>query len=130
MLFRDFRNAYPDLWRYGTRYQLDGYMKILISIPTVGKLIYDYFGDKITWLEVWDDPKEIKRIEAEKRDRDYSYFLFAVQDRMDALDLSQGDVADITGYSRVSINKYLTGRTIPRLSTMIDITTALGIDDF
>jgi transcriptional regulator with XRE-family HTH domain len=51
-------------------------------------------------------------------------------DTMDRLGLSQGDVSDITGYSRQSINAYLSGRRIPKLSTMIDITEALGIDDF
>jgi DNA-binding XRE family transcriptional regulator len=130
MLFRDFRDAYPDLWRRGSDYQLIGYMSILVSIPAVGKLKYEYFGDKITWLERWEDPRATKRLDEERRRKDYSYFQFAVQDKMDELGLSQGDVADITGYSRKSINAYLTGRSIPKLSTMIDITEALGIEDF
>ena len=130
MLFRDFRNSYPDLWRRGSDYRLVGYMTRLICIPTVGKLTYEYFGDKITWLERWEDPRELRRLEEERRMKDYSYFQFAVQDKMDTMGWSQRDVADITGYSRKSINAYLTGRSIPRLDTMMDITRTLGIDDF
>ena len=130
MLFNDFRESYPDLWRRGSSYQLVGYMTILICIPTVGKLTYEYFGDRINWIEKWDDPREIRRQEEERRMKDYSYFRFAVNERMERLGLSQGDVSDITGYSRKSINAYLTGRSIPKLSTMINITRDLGIDDF
>ena len=130
MLFRDFRDAYPDLWRRGSDYKLDGYMTILVSIPTVGKLKYEYFGDRITWLERWEDPRELRRLEKERRTKDYSYFQFVVQEKMDSCGLSQGDISNITGYSRQSINAYLSGRRIPKLSTMIEITEALGIDDF
>lgn len=130
MLFNDFRDDYPELWRRGATYQLHSFMTILIKIPTVGIITYERIPHKINWIERWDDPRELRRLEEDKRLKDYSYFQFAVQERMYELGLSQGDVADITGYSRKSINAYLTGRSIPKLSTMIKITSDLGIDDF
>lgn len=128
MLFKDFRRAYPELWRYGTEYDLCGFMTIHIKIPTVGVVTYEHFGDKLTWLERWEDPKEQRRREIESRMKEYGYFKFVVLDKMEFENLSQRDVANITGYSRKSINEYLTGKSIPKRSTMIAITEALGID--
>lgn len=130
MLFNDFREAYPELWRYGTQYELCDVMTILIQIPTVGKLTYCYHGDKITWLEHWEDPKAKKAELANKRFDDYSYFLFMLKDIMEYRRLSQSDVADMTGYSRQSINAYLSGRTFPKYDTMKDIMNKLGFEDF
>lgn len=128
MLFRDFRDAYPELWRRGCFYELCGYMQIRIHIPHTGKVIYDFFGDKLTWLERWEDPNETKRKERIYRSDTYDRFVNEVGARMLELDLSQQDIADMTGISRKSINQYLGGRAIPKLSTMQHICKTLNID--
>lgn len=128
MIFRDFRYAYPELWRSGTVFSPHGFMSILVSIPGRGKLVYEYFGDKITWLEEWEDEKEIKQKEKEMRPKTYGYFVFIVNEYMKKFGYTQQDIADISGVSRISINKYLTGRSVPKTSTMKKICDSLGID--
>lgn len=129
-LFEDFRNDYPELWRYGTHYYLYGIMTILIKIPTVGVLTYEKkeCTNVLTWLEHWDDPKEKRFRERENHRKDYEYFIFMLEDIMNTRGLSQRDVSNLTGYSRVSINRYLSGQTIPKRSTMEEIADVLDFD--
>lgn len=129
MLFRDFRESYPDLWRRGTTYEPGGFMSLIIRIPGRGKLKYEFFGDKIIWLEHWEDPREVRLNEEANREKTYRYFIHAVNDVMDERGLTQNDVAVISGMSRKSINKYLNGRVIPKVSTMRKIGSALGINN-
>jgi DNA-binding XRE family transcriptional regulator len=128
MLFGDFRKAYPDLWRNGTTYEPYGFMSILIKIPGRGKVIYEYFGDKLTWLEHWIDENEIKEKEREMRPKLYDYFCFMIEEYMKDTGATQQDLADISGISRQSINKYLTGKSIPKNSTMKKICDSIGIE--
>lgn len=128
MLFRDFREAYPELWCRGCYYVLSGFMQITISIPNEGKVVYEYFGNKLTWLEKWESPEE-ERIRKNKfRDNTYNYFLDELNRVMHERDLTQQDVANITGLSRKSINEYLGQKAIPKIGTMRLICNALDID--
>lgn len=129
MLFRDFRNAYPELWCRGCFYELSGHMQILIRIPGKGKVIYEWFGNKLTWVEHYETDEEIKRKKRTKRVKTYGYFLFRVNEEMEVRNLTQQDIADMSGVSRKSINRYLGERAIPKMSTMRQIASALGIDD-
>lgn len=128
MLFRDFREAYPELWCRGCYYKLSGFMEITISIPNKGKVIYEYFGNKLTWIDRWENPEEVRRRERNIRDNTYEYFLERVSMKMIERDLTQQDIADMSGISRMSINKYLGRRAMPKMSTMIQICESLGID--
>ena len=96
--------------------------------PGLGKFTYEWFPDKITWIEHWIDEKAVKLAEKEMRPKNYTYFIFLLECFMEDNDLSQGDVADKTGVSRQSINKYLTGKAIPKLKTMRMISNKLGLD--
>lgn len=126
MLFRDFRRAYPDLWCRGCYYELSGHMQILIRIPNKGKVIYEYFGNKLTWIEHYKTDEEIKQKKRTDRVKTYSYFLFRLNEEMEERGLTQQDIADMTGISRMSINKYLGERAIPKMSTMRQIADAVG----
>ena len=126
MLFRDFRRAYPELWCRGCYYELSGHMQILIRIPNKGKVIYEYFGDKLTWIEYYKTDEEIKQNKRTKRVKTYSYFIFRLNEEMEERGLTQQDIADMTGISRMSINKYLGERAIPKMSTMRQIADAVG----
>ena len=128
MLFKDFRKAYPELWRYGANYELDGYMKIKIWSPCVGIFTYEYFGNKIEWLERWDDENKIKEQEREMRPKLYEYFLFMIEEYMKDTGATHQDLADISGISRQSISKYLSGKLIPKTSTMKKICDSIGIE--
>lgn len=132
MLFEDFRHDYPELWRYGTQYQLYDFMTILIKIPTVGVVTYQkrQCDNVLKWLEHWEDPAETKNREKENLRKDHEYFLIMLEDIMEDRELTQEDVANITGYSRVSINRYLMGKTKPTYNTMKDIMYKLGFEDF
>lgn len=129
-IFEDFRNDYPELWRYGTQYYLCGIMTILVKIPTIGVLTYEKKErtNVLTWLERWEDPREKKFRERDNHRKDYEYFVFMLEDIMKTRNLSQQDVSNMTGYSRISINRYLSGQTIPKRSTMREIADALDFD--
>ena len=130
MLFKDFRRDYPELWRYGTQYQLYDFMTILIKIPTVGVVTYQkrQCDNVLTWLERWEDPNEKRFRKHADHMKDYNYFVCMIEDIMKERDLTQGDIADITGYSRVSINRYMMGKTIPKRETMKEIADILGFE--
>ena len=51
MVFEDFKNTYPDLWKRGTSYEPSNFMEINIFIPGDGKYKYDYHGKKLTLVE-------------------------------------------------------------------------------
>ena len=126
MLFRDFRRAYPQLWCRGCYYELSGHMQILIRIPNKGKVIYEYFGNKLTWIERWRTPEEERERKKTYRQNIYEDFLDDLNLIMFDRNLTQQDVADMSGISRMSINKYLGRRAIPKMSTMQQIADAVG----
>lgn len=127
MLFRDFRKDYPELWRPGANYQLVNFMTIMIWSPGVGKFTYEWHGKKIKWIECWEDERENKRIERERRPKLYRYFKCLLEDYMETTGCTQQNIADMTGISRKSINEYLNGRQIPKSSTMYHILDSLKL---
>lgn len=127
MLFRDFREAHPDLWRRGSNFRLVDFMKILIYAPGLGKFTYEYFGDKITWIERWEDEREVKKKERAARPKKYTQFIFQLEQYMTETGYTQSDISRITGVSRKSINAYMSGKSIPKTSTMEKICNILNL---
>lgn len=127
-IFKDFRRRHPDMWRRGTNCQLIDHMKILVMAPGLGKFTYEWFGDKITWIERWVDEKAVKLEEQEMRPKQYTYFVHLVEMYMEANNATQGHVAEAAGVSRQSINKYMTGKSIPKLNTMRKICESLDLE--
>lgn len=113
-----FKTKHPDLIKRGISYEPYDNMSIVVRIPCEGKLIYELFGDRITWLERWPDEKSIKMKDREMRQKDYTYFCFAVKQYMRDNHMSQQAFADIVGISRHSLSYYLNGRLIPKTNTM------------
>jgi DNA-binding XRE family transcriptional regulator len=128
MIFQDFREAYPYLWRRGADYELCDFMTIRIRIPTIGVVEYEYFGNKLTWLERWVDPNLDRKRDKDNRYVWYEEFVKLIESHMDDYGYTQQDIADISGLSRKSINEYLTGRSIPKVSTMRKICESLRIN--
>lgn len=128
MIFRDFRQAYPDLWRYGTTYQPHEHMAIMVFIPNVGKLIYERIPNEITWLERYNDPMKLRFKEKEMRPKQYTYFVFLLKEYMKDTGATQQEIAEKSGVSRKSINGYLTGRLMPKLKTMQQVCDALNLN--
>ena len=130
-LYRKFKEEYPELVRYGTQWFAYGYQAIEILIPRVGKLIFrdggSYIGT-IEWLEHWVDERAVKQKERDMRPEMYLNFLREIDHYQKMTGSSQKDIAEATGLSRQSINKYLSGETAPKVSTMKKICDALGID--
>ena len=58
----------------------------------------------------------------------YQNFLREIDYYQEITGATQVDIARITGISRQSINKYLQGAKVPKVSTMRKIAEALGID--
>lgn len=130
-LFRSFKEEYSELIARGTNFIPYGYQEILVLIPGKGKLIYNSVGaggTKIRWIERWTDEKVEKQREREKRPDMYQNFLREIGWYQKNTGASQGDIARLTGVSRKSINKYLSGANTPKVSTMRKIADALGIN--
>ena len=140
-IWMQFKKEFPELITRGTRYEpyIYGHMDILVSIPNKGKLIYNPVGTangKIRWLERWTDEgnHKQKKIENKKRDEEnrlelYETFLSTVRFYQREFNATQDDIAKRSGYSRKSINEYLNGKSIPKVSTMKTIIKSLGVDD-
>lgn len=139
-IWNQFKREFPELIRRGTSYEPYPYgqMDILVSIPGKGKLIYNPVGTsngKIQWVEHWVDEQELKRkeLEAKKRDAEnrqamYKTFLSMVRFYQREFGATQKDIAELSGYSRQTINEYMNGRAIPKPNTMRKIIKALDMD--
>lgn len=130
-LFMRFKKENPNLIRYGTHWSPYGYYAIEVFIPRVGKLVYNdggIFEGTIEWKEHWSDEKAEKAKEREMRPEMYQNFLREIYGFQKFYELTQGDIAEMTGVSRKSINRYLSGAVAPKVSTMRKICEALDID--
>ena len=123
-----FKEAYPKLVKRGISYEPYDHMSIIVYIPGMGKLIYEYFGDKIAWLEKWTDERETKKYEKEHRHDLYEMFLERVTEYIIEHRMTQQEFADLVGISRQSLSKYLNGDKIPKVSTMRQICEKLYIN--
>ena len=126
-IFEDFRRTYPSVWRRGTVFQPYGFMTILIIVPGVGKFKYEYYGKHLITIEEFED-KEAKRWDRiDERERRIIEMKEDLPRIMRERNLTQQDVADLSGVSRESINKYLSGRKSPKLSTLEKIYSGLDL---
>lgn len=131
-MYRKFKADFPELVVRGTTYSPNGPSEINIDIPRKGSLIYTSFGVKETRIRWVDGPHEdtllIKERERETRPDMYQDFLREIELYQRMTSASQGDIARLSGVSRKSINKYLSGVVAPKVSTMRKICKALEID--
>ena len=63
MMFKDFREDYPNLWRRGSSFENYNDMSIRVRIPGVGKVIYNPYKRTIEWEEKYKDPQQVKEDE-------------------------------------------------------------------
>ncbi len=130
-IWRMFKDEHPELIVRGISYTPWTYQEIKVYIPRKGVLIYNSVGangSKITWIERWNDERTIKEKEREMRPDIYQNLLKELFKYQEKTGSSQGDIARLTGMSRKSINKYLSGSVAPKVSTMRQIAEALGIE--
>lgn len=128
MIFTEFKELYPELCNRGISYQPYSPMVIQVSIPGMGKLLYDHSEEDITWLEHWVDERVVRLQEKEQRNDIYESFCYEVSRYMKTNKLTQQQFADMTDISRRSLNKYLNHEAIPKVSTMRRICEAVNID--
>lgn len=128
----NFKADFPDLAVRGSTYSPNGPCEITVDIPHRGILVYTPFGVKetrIRWINgPYEDERIIKEREREMRSDMYQDFLREIEWYQRMTGASQGDIARISGVSRKSINKYLSGIVAPKVSTMRKICKALEID--
>lgn len=128
MIYDDFRDSYPELWRRGITYGICGYMTIELLIPGVGRFNYRSDTDSIICLERWEDEKEIKRKEKESRSDMYERFCDIARQYMRDNKMTHQEFADKVRISRQSLSKYLLGDSIPKVSTMRRICECIGYE--
>ena len=130
-LFQMFRKEYPHLWNYGTQWKPDGRDSIRINNPRKGEFVYKLvtFGHgQIIWKHRWKTDDDIRKEEREIRPDMYQNFLREIDRYQIETGASQGKISTITGISRQSINKYLSGAIPPKVSTMRKIAETLGLN--
>ena len=127
-IYREFNELYPELRRRGTSYAPYGYMTIEIRIPSVGRFKYNYDDGQLECLEEWTDEREIKRKEKEIRPVMYDEFCTAIERYLQNYRLTQQQFADMVGISSRSISKYLTGVSVPKVSTMRRICETINVN--
>lgn len=155
-IWLQFKEDYPELIERGTTYEPYGYMEITIHIPGLSPFVYNQVGtsgcnfringrwysyDEIRQMKIRSEQKEIedkrrREIEAKKskeeyRSKMYKSFLSMLRYYQKAYGATQEDIAELSGYSRKTINEYMTGKAMPKVSTMRKICEALDlcIDD-
>lgn len=128
MMFKDFREDYPNLWRRGSSFENYNDMTIRVRIPGVGKVIYNPYKRTIEWEEKYKDPQQVKEEEREKRLDLYDFFLEAIEYYQRVTGLSQDEIAEFSGMSRASINRYLNLHRMPTTKIMLHILNSLGIE--
>lgn len=127
-LYDEFRKRHPDMWRRGSNAVLIDHMKILIMSPGLGKFTWGWFDDTIVWLEEWVDEKIVKREDDSMRSANYTYLKLLLEGYMKQHEYTQQDISSKTGVSRQSLSKYLSGKAIPKTSTMKKICDALELE--
>lgn len=130
-LFNKFKCEHPELLCYGTWWEPHGYREIKVDIPRQGVLLYNEIGTttgKITWIKRYIDEQVVKQKEREMRPDMYRRFLSEIDIYQRETGATQGEIASMTGFSRKSINRYLSGTVIPKVSTMRIIANELDID--
>lgn len=131
-MYGRFKQDFPELVVRGASFSPNGPYEITIIIPRKGKVVYNPIGVKETRLKWIDGPYEdklvIKQREREMRPDMYQAFLSEIEYYQKMTGASQGDIARLSGVSRKSINKYLSGVVAPKVSTMRKICEALDID--
>ena len=122
-LFSKFKQLYPDLCTRGMSFEPYGFDGIRIYIPGKGVLIYDdsKLFNKVTWEKRTEEQEDPKAQRADK----YDAFMFEITELQHKLGLTQTDIAKRSGISRKSINRYLGGIAIPKISTMNKILESL-----
>lgn len=131
-MYGRFKIDFPELVVRGATFSPNGPYEISIIIPRRGKVIYNPIGVKETRLKWIDGPYEDERVikerEREMRPDMYQTFLSEIEQYQRFTGASQRDIARMSGVSRKSINKYLSGVVAPKVSTMRKICGALNID--
>lgn len=114
MLFRDFKQDYPHKLKRGTSYIPDGFMAIQVYIPGDGIYKYEFFGKKLTLIKKFLTPRQDKVLKIHDREMK----MLRISDKMKTFGVSQSCLSRVSGISRESINKYISGSRVPKLSTL------------
>ena len=132
--FREFKKIYPSLVKRGISFQPDetNAMSIIIFAPNVGKLRYNMYSKRVTWIECWENEIDRRmRLEEEKienRNNMYNKFLEEIDIYRRETGATQECISEKTGISRQSLSKYLNKTRVPKVITMKHICKSLGID--
>ena len=122
MVFEDFKNTYPDLWKRGTSYEPSNFMEINIFIPGDGKYKYDYYGKKLTLVEKYLTIEQERYLKVFKREEAVRKMAIDMRERK----VTQRKLSQVSGISRESINAYISGRKTPKQSTLDKLTGAMN----
>ena len=107
-IFRMFKKDYPEFDVRGLNFEPYQYQEIRVYVPGKGKLIYNPVGvksGKIRWEERWNDEKRVEQENRDSRPGMYQRFLSEINILQKETGMTQGDISEVTGGSRKSINR-------------------------
>ena len=107
-ILKSFMQAYPDKYEDMVDWYPSGCMEINVKLRDGKRMTYDMIDDR---LDVAYDPREQRRCDDEAAWR--NNFARLLNNRMRKLGMSQERLSDETGISRVTINKYISGKASP-----------------
>ena len=125
MIFSDFKQRHPNLARKIIYWEPHSPATIFIRFDDIMTITYNYDTHKVVILS---DSNVKARDKRSARDRLVEDFKTRIHKTMKERHLTQQNVSDLSGISRESINKYLSGKKTPKVSTMQKIYKSLGID--
>ena len=128
IIYDEFKELYPELWRRGTTYSPSGYNAIEVRIPSVGIYKYDYSDGQLYCLEKWMDKEEMKIHKQIHRASAGDWFRKTVETYLHTNDLTHQEFADRVGISRQILSKYLNGSATPKMNTMSRICETININ--
>ena len=107
-------------------------MSIIIFAPNVGKLRYNIYSKRVSWIECWEDEKEQskkrKELIIENRMDLYDNFIREINIYRKETGASIEHISNVSGISRQSLSKYLNKTRVPKVITIKHICKSLGID--
>lgn len=113
----DFESHYKYFYDKMIDWYAYGYYEIIAILNNGARLIYNQMSGSIRFIK--DDEHELSEDEWTKS------FSVTLKQKVSTKGLTQKDLSDATGISKVSISKYMSGKSIPSYYNMIKIAQVL-----
>lgn len=117
--FSDFKLYFPEVAKSAVHWYPSGRHEITVKFDDGTKVIYNHIFKTMRNV-VYGEDEQLSEEQWRKE------FGFKLRDILADKGWSQGDLADRSGISRITIGKYLSGRASPSSYTVVTLARVLG----